>query len=113
MYKLSVAYTFCTAEVTDRMMRTSEEYGVWHGSQEAARRGRGTRRHIYKLIQTLEEGRREQTVVAIAQLDFRAAFTSTSPRALHPTFDAYGVPQQDAALMKRMQSGSWYAVANS
>jgi len=97
------------------MMRTSEEYRVWHGSQEAARRGRGTRWHIYKLRsrkQLARAGRRVSTIVVI--LDFRAAaFTSTIPRALHPTFDTYGVPQQDAALMKRMQSGSWYAVANS
>jgi len=68
------------------MMRTFEEYGVWHGSQEGARRKRGTRRQIYKLIQILEEGKREQTVVVVAQLDFKSAFTSTSPKALYKVF---------------------------
>ena len=110
---LLTAYKFCTAEVTNRMMRTFEEYGVWHGSQEGARRKRGTRRQIYKLIQILEEGKREQTVVVVAQLDFKSAFTSTSPKALYKVFEAYGVPQPDITLMKRMHTGSWYSVTNS
>ena len=57
---LSSAYKVCAVEVTDRMMRNFEAYGVWHESQEGARRGRGTRRQIYKVLEMLDEGRRRK-----------------------------------------------------
>jgi len=110
---LSSAYKLCSAEVNERMTRTFEEYGVWHDSQEGYRRGRSTRRQIYNLIQMFEQGQRERTTVAVVQLDFNTAFTSTNPEAVYKTLDAYGVPEADIALIKRMQTGSWYSVANS
>ena len=93
-------------------MRTFEEFGVWHESQEGARRGRGTRRQIYKLIQMLEQGRREQTTVVVLQLDFNTAFTSTNLNAVYSTLEAYGVPEADISLIRRMQTNSWYSVVN-
>ena len=109
---LLTAYKVVAAEITDRLMRTFEEYEVWHDSQEGARRGRGTRRQVYSLMQILEQGRREKAVTVIIQLDFNAAFTSLRPEAVYRTMEAYGVPGQDIALMQRMDTGSWYSVSN-
>jgi len=105
---LLTSYKVCTAELTNRMARAFEEYGVWHGSQEGARRSRNTRRQIFKLVKQLEDGQRNKTLTVVAQLDFQAAFTSTNPRAVYRTFEAYGVPEQDIQLVRRMHQGSWY-----
>ena len=110
---LSTAYKVVAAEITDRLMRTFEEFEVWHDSQEGARRGRGTRRQVYSLMQILEQGRREKAVAVVTQLDFNAAFTLLRPEAVYTTMAAYGVPEPDIALMKRMDDGSWYSVSNS
>jgi len=109
---LLTAYKVAAAEITDRLMRTFEEYEVWHDSQEGARRGRGTRRQVYSLMQILEQGRREKAVTVIIQLDFNAAFTSLRPEAVYRAMEAYGVPGPDIALMQRMDAGSWYSVSN-
>jgi hypothetical protein len=61
----------------------------------------------------LKQGRREKTTVVVVQLDFNTAFTPTNPDAVYKTFEAYGVPAADIAVVKRMQVGSWYSVANS
>ena len=92
--------------------RACEEFGVRHGSQEGARRGRNTRRQIFRLIKTIEGGKRRQEVVVILQLDFVAAFTSARQQALRKTHEAYGMPPADLALIQRMQAGSWYCVVN-
>jgi len=110
---LSTGYKLCAAEVAERTSRTFEEYGVWHDSQEGARRGRSSKRQIYKLTQMLEQGQRERTVVAVVQLDFSTAFTSTNMNAINRTLEAYGVPEADIKLLTRMQAGSWYLVMNS
>jgi len=110
---LLTAYKVAAAEITDRLMRNFEEYEVWHDSQEGARRGRGTRRQVYSLMQILEQGRREKAVTIIIQLDFNAAFTSLRPEAVYRTMQAYGVPEPDIALVQRMDAGSWYSVSNS
>ncbi len=65
------------------------------------------------LVKQLENGQRDKTLTVVAQLDFQAAFTSTNPRAVYRTFEAYGVPEQDIQLVRRMHQGSWYSVANS
>ena len=109
---LLTAYKVATAEITGRLMRTFEEYEVWNDSQEGARRGRGTRRQVYSLMQILEQGRREKAVTVIIQLDFNAAFTSLRPEAVYRAMEAYGVPGPDIALMQRMDDGSWYSVSN-
>ena len=107
---LSSAYKVCAVEVTDRMMRNFEAYGVWHESQEGARRGRGTRRQIYKVLEMLDEGRRRKVATVVILLDFNAAFNSTNQIAVQKTLEAYGVPQEDLALLKRMEDGSWYSI---
>ena len=89
---LSTSYKLCAVEVTDRLDRACEEFGVRHGSQEGARRGRNTRRQIFRLIKTIEGGKRRQEVVVILQLDFVAAFTSARQQALRKTHEAYGMP---------------------
>ena len=101
------------AKLTSRVARAFEEYGVWHGSHEWARRSRNTRRQIFKLVKQLEDGQRNKTLKVVAQLEFQAAFTSTNPRAVYRTFEACGVPEQDIQLVRRMHQGSWYSVANS
>ncbi len=58
----------------------------------------------------LEQGQREKTVVAVVQLDFSTAFTSTNMNAINRTLEAYGVPEADIELLTRMQAGSWYSV---
>ena len=50
--------------------------------------------------------------MVVVQLDFNTAFTSTNLGAVYRTLEAYGVPELDVALVKRMQEGSWYSVAN-
>jgi hypothetical protein len=110
---LSTSYKLCAAEVAERMSRSFEEFGVWHDCQEGGRRGRSTRRQISRLIQMLEQGKRERATVVVMQLDFNTAFTSTNMNAVYQTLEAYGVPDADIELLKRMQSGSWYSVNNS
>ena len=110
---LSSSYKLCSAEVADRMARTFEEFGVWHDSQEGARRQRNTRRSVYNLVQMIERGKRAKQVVVVVQLDFNSAFTSASQRAVRRTLDAYGIPLEDIALIQRMQDGSWYYVENA
>ena len=107
---LSSTYKVCAVEVTDRMMRNFDAYGVWHESQEGARRGRGTRRQIYKVLEMLDEGRRRKVATVVILLDFNAAFNSTNQIAVQKTLEAYGVPQEDLALLKRMEDGSWYSI---
>ena len=63
-------------------------------------------------MQILEQGRREKAVTIIIQLDFNAAFTSLRPEAVYRTMKAYGVPEPDIALVRRMDAGSWYSVSN-
>ncbi len=60
----------------------------------------------------LEKGQRERAVVAVVQLDFRTAFTSTNMNAVNWTLDAYGVREADIDLLKHIQAGSWYLVLN-
>ncbi len=49
----------------------------------------------------------------MVQLDLITAFPSTNMNAVYQTLEAYGVPAADMELLKRMQTGSWYSVANS
>ncbi len=46
---LSTGYKLCAAKVAERMTRMFE-YGVWHDSQEGARRGWSSKRQTYKLF---------------------------------------------------------------
>jgi hypothetical protein len=48
----------------------------------------------------------------VLQLDFNTAFTSTNLNAVYSTLEAYGVPEADISLIRRMQTNSWYSVVN-
>ena len=77
------SYKFCTAEVTDRMLRTFEEYGVLQESQEGARRGRGAKRQVLKLQQIFDIAKRGKMKIAVTYFDFNIAFTGTNHECVY------------------------------
>ena len=101
------SYKFCTAEVTDRMLRTFEEYGVLQESQEGARRGRGAKRQVLKLQQIFDIAKRGKMKIAVTYFDFNIAFTGTNHECVYETAEATGVPRADIELLKSLDHGAW------
>ena len=109
---LATGYKMLTSIINDRLVRDFEARGIWHPSQEGARRSRGTLRQVFKLTEMLEQGRREKTQAVLLQLDFTAAFTKVEQKVVLHTLREYGVPEPDVALIQRVHEGSWYSVRN-
>ena len=101
----------------DRLKQTIEEYQLVDDVQEGFRRNRSAKRQLAKIHGILADQRRRRGprggLSVMLYLDIKNAFNAVNHRAIFYMFEAYGFPEQDIDLIRRMYSRSFLTIQNS
>ena len=111
--KLIIKDLICNA----RLKQAIEEYQLVDDVQEGFRRNRSAKRQLAKIHGILEDQRRRRGprggLSVMLYLDIKNAFNAVNHRAIFYVFAAYGFPEKDVDLIRRMYSRSFLTIQNS
>jgi hypothetical protein len=108
---MSTAAKIITGIWAHRLSTTLEARGVLEDVQEGFRPDRSTKRQVMRLLNCINDAKRNGKKLIVAFLDFENYFNSIGLECLFEILEKFGMAKEDVGILKQYYEHSYFQVA--